>query len=276
MPGVHPTHETRISDASSFDEICKNCGETDGIGTFGKLVDPCVAAPAVAAKLEDAKTAVSKRHAKDDSIRIYGEPRPTYFVFRNGANAPSHRHQSRVKASIEANRLSRKNPGVIFHVVKLKESYMTPGDPRIGLQVVFHNDPILHFYGYKGLITDIFHDEHVGTLATVAIDVDGEVQKHNFFPNQFEIMNTDADGDPIRQFDRVEIADLVMRKCEEPVHAKGRVLYVADELALVQIGNQRPVEFHPSRLRKLGKASVEKGSIGDISDPSVWLVGDAA
>lgn len=38
---LHSSHETRISDASSFDEICVNCGATDRIGSWGKLAYPC-------------------------------------------------------------------------------------------------------------------------------------------------------------------------------------------------------------------------------------------
>lgn len=38
----HPTHRTKISlDASSYDEICVNCGATDRIGSWGKLAEPC-------------------------------------------------------------------------------------------------------------------------------------------------------------------------------------------------------------------------------------------
>ena len=41
---LHPTHITRISDASSFDEICVNCGATDiAGGGWGKLKEPCKA-----------------------------------------------------------------------------------------------------------------------------------------------------------------------------------------------------------------------------------------
>ncbi len=38
----HPSHKTRVSDASSFDEICVNCGATD-ITNFGwgRLRMPC-------------------------------------------------------------------------------------------------------------------------------------------------------------------------------------------------------------------------------------------
>jgi len=40
----HPSHVTRVSmDASTFDEICINCGCTDIVpGGWGKLADPCV------------------------------------------------------------------------------------------------------------------------------------------------------------------------------------------------------------------------------------------
>lgn len=39
----HPSHKTRISlDASSYDEICDVCGNTDlAGGGWGKLADPC-------------------------------------------------------------------------------------------------------------------------------------------------------------------------------------------------------------------------------------------
>jgi len=39
---LHPSHITRISDASSFDEICVNCGATDITGGgWGGLRKPC-------------------------------------------------------------------------------------------------------------------------------------------------------------------------------------------------------------------------------------------
>ena len=44
--GLHPSHVTRISDASSFDEICTLCGATDQVpGGWGKLAHPCPKAP---------------------------------------------------------------------------------------------------------------------------------------------------------------------------------------------------------------------------------------
>jgi hypothetical protein len=40
--GKHPSHVTRGSDASTFDEICVNCGSTDEVpGGWGKLANPC-------------------------------------------------------------------------------------------------------------------------------------------------------------------------------------------------------------------------------------------
>jgi len=39
--GIHPSHKTRFSDASTFDEICTLCGATDEIGGFGNLQYPC-------------------------------------------------------------------------------------------------------------------------------------------------------------------------------------------------------------------------------------------
>jgi|GEM_PF-6924590 len=44
---LHPTHRTRISDASTFDEICELCGATDiTCGGWGKLAEPCPASEA--------------------------------------------------------------------------------------------------------------------------------------------------------------------------------------------------------------------------------------
>ncbi len=44
--GPHPSHKTRISlGASSFDEVCENCGATDEVpGGWGKLAEPCPSA----------------------------------------------------------------------------------------------------------------------------------------------------------------------------------------------------------------------------------------
>lgn len=39
---LHPSHNIRISmDASSYDEICKDCGATDTLGSWGNLTKPC-------------------------------------------------------------------------------------------------------------------------------------------------------------------------------------------------------------------------------------------
>lgn len=44
----HPSHETRISDASTFDEICVNCGATDiTAGGWGQLEYPCSKAKSI-------------------------------------------------------------------------------------------------------------------------------------------------------------------------------------------------------------------------------------
>jgi hypothetical protein len=38
----HPSHKTRFSDASSYDEICIYCGATDLVpGGWGELAYPC-------------------------------------------------------------------------------------------------------------------------------------------------------------------------------------------------------------------------------------------
>lgn len=38
----HPSHDTRMSDASSYDEVCKKCGATDMVpGGWGYLRMPC-------------------------------------------------------------------------------------------------------------------------------------------------------------------------------------------------------------------------------------------
>ena len=44
--GVHPDHVTWMSDASTFDEICVNCGATDEVpGGWGRLAEPCPKPP---------------------------------------------------------------------------------------------------------------------------------------------------------------------------------------------------------------------------------------
>jgi hypothetical protein len=37
----HPSHKTRASDASSFDEVCIKCGARDSLGSWGDLRFPC-------------------------------------------------------------------------------------------------------------------------------------------------------------------------------------------------------------------------------------------
>jgi hypothetical protein len=44
MDDKHPSHVTRSSDASTFDEICTRCGATDEVpGGWGRLAEPCPA-----------------------------------------------------------------------------------------------------------------------------------------------------------------------------------------------------------------------------------------
>lgn len=43
-PSIHPSHETRSSDASRFDTVCDKCGRTDEVpGGAGQLALPCPA-----------------------------------------------------------------------------------------------------------------------------------------------------------------------------------------------------------------------------------------
>lgn len=43
---LHPSHMTRMSDASSYDEICVNCGSVDRAGGgWGALSRPCPKEP---------------------------------------------------------------------------------------------------------------------------------------------------------------------------------------------------------------------------------------
>lgn len=65
MSDKHPTHKTRFSfDASSWDEMCVNCHNTDHVpGGWGRLADPCPMAcacpwaPEAHAPFEDVPTA---------------------------------------------------------------------------------------------------------------------------------------------------------------------------------------------------------------------------
>ena len=46
MTQKHPSHKTRYSDSSYYDEICIHCGATDIVpGGWGKLADPCPKEP---------------------------------------------------------------------------------------------------------------------------------------------------------------------------------------------------------------------------------------
>lgn len=55
----HPSHKTRFSDASTFDEICVLCGATDQVpGGWGQLAYPCPEAK----KKEEEKENEDVRH----------------------------------------------------------------------------------------------------------------------------------------------------------------------------------------------------------------------
>lgn len=44
--GPHPSHVTRFSDASTYDEVCINCGATDEVpGGWGNLANGCPKMP---------------------------------------------------------------------------------------------------------------------------------------------------------------------------------------------------------------------------------------
>lgn len=47
MADKHPSHVTRFSwDASTYDEVCVNCGATDMVpGGWGELANPCSLPP---------------------------------------------------------------------------------------------------------------------------------------------------------------------------------------------------------------------------------------
>lgn len=67
--GCHPSHKTRMSDASSYDEICVNCGATDTTGGWGALAKPCPATPAVAAARLSIKEWVEETIKNPDKAR---------------------------------------------------------------------------------------------------------------------------------------------------------------------------------------------------------------
>lgn len=51
----HPSHHTRSSDASTFDEVCEQCGATDISGAgWGKLAEPCPNPPATVEQVQAA------------------------------------------------------------------------------------------------------------------------------------------------------------------------------------------------------------------------------
>jgi len=61
--GKHPSHVTRFSDASSYDEVCTLCGTTDiSGGGWGKLARPCRIS-------DEAATAISQLSAENKRLR---------------------------------------------------------------------------------------------------------------------------------------------------------------------------------------------------------------
>ena len=72
-----------------------------------------------------AHTPASSRSA-GSAERTYGKERSIYYVLCEQGAAPTKRHYSRFGAMKEAQRLAEKNPGLSFHVVKLKDSFIKP------------------------------------------------------------------------------------------------------------------------------------------------------
>lgn len=59
------------------------------------------------------------------TMQIYGQDPAQYVVLREGGEAPTIVHDKRWIASKEARRLSGKHPGIVFHVAKIKESFIS-------------------------------------------------------------------------------------------------------------------------------------------------------
>lgn len=54
MSGLHPSHVTRSSDSSLYDERCTLCGATDHVpGGWGRLALPCPVAEPIEAAMAD-------------------------------------------------------------------------------------------------------------------------------------------------------------------------------------------------------------------------------
>lgn len=73
---THPTHKTRYSDSSLYDEVCTQCGGTDGIGDRS-LNAPCPCAPAHPGAIngeeskETAADQAAENRRKGDWIQTY-------------------------------------------------------------------------------------------------------------------------------------------------------------------------------------------------------------
>lgn len=93
MKGLHPSHVTRISmDASTYDEICVNCGATDEVpGGWGRLAEPCpnppekIMATQTLSEKQKALAAFEKRKANPpqqiDNSSLYAGS-PMYYYCR--------------------------------------------------------------------------------------------------------------------------------------------------------------------------------------------------
>lgn len=65
----HPSHKTRYSDASTFDEVCEQCGATDEQGST-RLSEPCPNAPPPARSERDAFLAALAADEDDATTRL--------------------------------------------------------------------------------------------------------------------------------------------------------------------------------------------------------------
>lgn len=58
--------------------------------------------------------------------QTFGAERPRYFIMCVGGGAPTRQHFSRYRAEGEARRLAARFPDRLFHVVKVKSSFIAP------------------------------------------------------------------------------------------------------------------------------------------------------
>lgn len=71
---LHPSHITRFSDASTFDEICVNCGATDQVpGGWGQLAYPCGEPPSSTCGCGRLPAHTIAEHFDRSAVRLRGE-----------------------------------------------------------------------------------------------------------------------------------------------------------------------------------------------------------